>query len=103
MGDPYAPTDDWREGYSAGYESGRYDALKELGIGKPANPLGLRSPRSQKKRKPTAYNNFVSKKSQLPRFKYKSTRGKKKKGMTNLKAIGVAWRKLSKNEQAKFK
>jgi hypothetical protein len=55
------------------------------------------------KRKPSAYNNFVSQKAKLPRFKYKSSRGKKKKGMTNMKAIGVAWRKLSKNQQAKFK
>ena len=28
MADPYAPTDDWREGYDAGYEAGKYSATQ---------------------------------------------------------------------------
>lgn len=99
MADPYAPSDDWREGYSAGYESGLKAGQDE---GFHVRTIKGR-PLPKKKRKPTAYNNFVSKKSQLPKFKYKSSRGKKKKGMANLKAIGVAWRKLSKAQQNKYK
>jgi len=99
MGDPYAPTDDWREGWVAGYESGLKAGQDE---GFHVRTIKARA-LPKKKRKPTAYNNFVAKKSQLSKFKYKSTRGKKKKGMTNLKAIGVAWRKLSKAQQNKYK
>ena len=97
--DPYAPSDDWRKGWIAGYESGLKEGQDE---GFHARTIKGR-PLRKKKRKPTAYNNFVAKKSQLSKFKYKSTRGKKKKGMTNLKAIGVAWRKLSKAQQNKYK
>lgn len=100
MGDPYAPSDDWREGYQDGYATGFQDGLKQAS---PRPHVRSIKGASQTRRKPTAYNNFVAQKAKLPRFKYKSTRGKKKKGMTNMKAIGVAWRKLSKNQQAKYK
>ena len=102
MGDPNAPTDDWREGWVAGYESGLKAGQDEGFHVRTIKARALRSGPT-KKRKPTAYNNFVAKKSQLSKFKYKSSRGKKKKGMTNLKAIGIAWRKLSKAQQNKYK
>ncbi|MBT4407030.1 MAG: hypothetical protein HOC79_04065 [Euryarchaeota archaeon] len=95
---------EYERGFSAGYLAGWRE-----GTGSPVTDMThtidmkVRRPGTAKKRKPTAYNNFVSKKSQLPRYKYKSTRGKKKKGMTNLKAIGIAWRKLSKAQQNKYK
>jgi len=105
MGDPYAPSDDWREGYQDGYATGFKDGMQRNATPSNSSSGKARALRSgpTKKRKPTAYNNFVAKKSQLSKFKYKSTRGKKKKGMTNLKAIGVAWRKLSKAQQNKYK
>jgi len=99
---------EYERGFSAGYLVGWRE-----GTGSPVTDMTHTidmkvraphsAPRRKAKRKPTAYNNFVSKKSQLPRFKFKATRGKKKKGMTNLKAIGVAWRKLSKAQQNKYK
>jgi hypothetical protein len=90
----------FREGWSAALKSQYYGAThEELSKVRTFEEI----PKRKAKRKPTAYNNFVSKKSQLPRYKYKSTRGKKKKGMTNLKAIGIAWRKLSKAQQNKYK
>ena len=42
------------------------------------------------KRKLSKWQQFVKKNSKFPRFKYKSGR---KKGMINLKALGVAYRK----------
>ena len=50
----------------------------------------------KKKRKPSAYNKFVKEMSKKPRFRYKQTRGNKKKGMVNMKAIAQAWKKKRK-------
>ena len=90
--------------YERGFREGWSASLKAQGQHKYSLPRTFEEiPKRKAKRKPSAYNNFVAQKAKLPRFKYKSSRGKKKKGMTNMKAIGVAWRKLSKNQQAKFK
>jgi len=99
---------DWEQGFIAGYTA----ASRQVAMGerRSLTPHGLNvalhdagpKPKKPKKRL-TAYNKFVSAMSQKPRFKYKTTRGKKKKGMANMKAIGVAWRKLSPAQQAKWK
>lgn len=110
MADPYRVTDDWLEGYDAGYDSGFRKGQESPVSGKRRPGARARTGKSRKSatgkrktaKKPSAYNNFVAKKSQLPRFKYKTTRGKKKKGMVNLKAIGIAWRKLSPGMKKKW-
>lgn len=78
MADPYAPSDDWREGYQDGYATGFRDGMQR-NTARPHVRTIKGRPLPKKKRKPTAYNNYVAKKSQLPRYKYKSTRGKKRR------------------------
>lgn len=111
MADPYRITDDWQEGYDAGYSTGYQNGIdyqtyiegRRLSQGpRPASTITQRAT-PKKRKKLSAYNKFVSAMSEKPRFKYKTSRGNKKKGMTNLKAIGVAWRKLTPAKQAKWK
>ena len=52
--------------------------------------------KKRRKRKPSAYNKFVKEMSKKPRFRYKQSRGNKKKGMVNMKAIAQAWKKKRK-------
>lgn len=98
----------WEKGFAAGWTAAQ-EAIVEHGRAMPSRAERILSKgpagtsRKKPKQKPSAYNNFVSKKSELPRFKYKTSRGKKKKGMINLKAIGIAWRKLSPAAQKKWK
>jgi hypothetical protein len=63
--------------------------------------VGIRRKPKRKKAK-SGYNKFVAAKSKMSKFKYKTTRGNKKKGMVNMKAIGVAWRKLSAGQKKKW-
>ena len=93
------PTEREREYYAMGYRDGRRDALRgrgELGRGAMADyasePLDFvdHIPKRKPKRKLSAWQKFVKANSKKPRFKYKSGR---KKGMINLKALGVAYRK----------
>ena len=51
---------------------------------------GSRKRGGKRRRKLSKWQQFVKKNSKFPRFKYKSG---KKKGMINLKALGVAYRK----------
>ena len=51
---------------------------------------GSRKRGGKRRRKLSKWQQFVKKNSKFPRFKYKSGR---KKGMINLKALGVAYRK----------
>ena len=85
------PTKREREYYAMGFRDGRkfeemgYEATGRMSISR--SELG---PRAKPKRKLSAWQKFVKANSKKPRFKYKSG---KKRGMLNLKALGVAYRK----------
>ena len=83
------------DGFEAGFRAarqmkGRADRRKTSGR------MHAKAPAPKKKRKPSAYNKFVKEMSKKPRFRYKQTRGNKKKGMVNMKAIAQAWKKKRK-------
>lgn len=69
--------------YEAGFKAGQRG---QKAVGRLARGLA----RAKPKRKLSAWQKFVKANSKKPRFKYKSG---KKKGMVNLKALGVAYRK----------
>lgn len=93
----------WEDGFAAGWKAA------QAGVDDTAQIYGVKSitagkrPAAQKpKQKPSAWNNYVAKKSQMPRYKYKTTRGKKKKGMVNLKSIAAAWNNLTAGQKKKW-
>lgn len=87
------PTRKEREYYRMGYADGLKDAQRDIG-----RDFGQTFPGGSvatvfdkpKKRKLSEWQKFVKANSKKPRFRYKSGR---KKGMINLKALGVAYRK----------
>lgn len=83
MVDPYAPNDDWQEGYDAGFQAGsRYGSMVRYSENAPQTPI---SPRVV--RKVSAWQRYMGvKKNQI---KYKSG---SKKGRLNLKAMGRKYR-----------
>ena len=85
------PTKREREYYDMGYRDGRINVppLFERDREYFTGPT-IRNPPPQRKRKLSAWQKFVKANSKKPRFRYKSGR---KKGMINLKALGVAYRK----------
>ena len=91
------PTKREREYYAMGYRDGVKAAEGTMGSYPSAPPLyeqlerlGTRKRGGNRRRKLSKWQQFVKKNSKFPRFKYKSG---KKKGMINLKALGVAYRK----------
>jgi len=97
---------EWEKGFASGWRAALDEDYEPTRGGKKFDQRlqEFRSDAKPKKpkQKPSAYNNFLSAKSQQPRFKYKVSRGKKKKGMVNMKAVGIAWRKLSPAMQKKW-
>jgi hypothetical protein len=89
----------WR-GDAGMYDDEEYDREMES-FADAKRSAGIRR-KPKRKAKPSGYNKFVAAKSKMSKFKYKTTRGNKKKGMVNLKAIGVAWRKLSAGQKKKW-
>ena len=82
------PTEREREYYRMGFIDAMKDAKRDIGRdfgSSRANKSGVK-----RRRKLSKWQQFVKKNSKFPRFKYKSG---KKKGMINLKALGVAYRK----------
>ena len=93
------PTKREREYYAMGYRDGisaagpREDirTYAQTPIERGLYTVGVRDPDFPKrKRKLSEWQKFVKANSKKPRFRYKSGR---KKGMINLKALGVAYRK----------
>ena len=76
------------EMYRMGYQDGLRDAQRDIGRDFGDSPTRKRG--GKRRRKLSKWQQFVKKNSKFPRFKYKSG---KKKGMINLKALGVAYRK----------
>ena len=76
------------EMYRMGYQDGLRDAQRD--IGRDFGSSQTRKRGGKRRRKLSKWQQFVKKNSKFPRFKYKSGR---KKGMINLKALGVAYRK----------
>ena len=76
------------EMYRMGYQDGLRDAQRD--IGRDFGSSQTRKRGGKRTRKLSKWQQFVKKNSKFPRFKYKSG---KKKGMINLKALGVAYRK----------
>ena len=76
------------EMYRMGYQDGLRDAQRD--IGRDFGSSQTRKRGGKRRRKLSKWQQFVKKNSKFPRFKYKSG---KKKGMINLKALGVAYRK----------
>lgn len=74
-------------GYNKGRRPSKARKLRDLSTG-----FGSFTPTKQR-RKLSKWQQFVKKNAKFPRFKYKSG---KKKGMINLKALGVAYRKKKK-------
>ena len=82
----------WRDGFAEGWDR---RSLKGSAVSTQDEifPYEKRQAKKKKRKKVSAYNRFVKECAKKPRFKYKSG---KKKGMLNMKAIGVAWRKKRK-------
>ena len=74
-------------GYNKGRRPSKGRMIRDLSTGFGSFSGGKR------KRKLSKWQQFVKKNAKFPRFKYKSG---KKKGMINLKALGVAYRKKKK-------
>ena len=94
----------WIDGFKTGFTYSKVSfedidpediAMAQLMSSTPPAGKASRS-KFKKKRKPSAYNKFVKEMSKKPRFRYKQTRGNKKKGMVNMKAIAQAWKKKRK-------
>jgi len=97
MADPYAPNEDWYEGYDAGFSAGYDKAMNErrpsrrvAEVPRHMEPDFSFTIPKKKKRKLSAWQKFVKVNSKKPRFRFKSG---SKKGKINLKALGVAYRK----------
>lgn len=89
----YAPAWDSREDRAR--EELRYDEAVEGGFfGPPKKP-------KKPKRKLTAWNRFIRDNKDKPRFKWKSTTAKHKKGQLNLKKMHVAYDKTPEGKAAK--
>jgi len=105
MVDPYRVTDDWQEGYDAGYESGFRKAMRiytaEGESARGARIQGRGSPKPKPKRKLSAWNRFVKANSKKPRFVFKSNTATHKKGQLNLKKMGVAFHKTPEGKASK--
>ena len=82
------PTQREREYYAMGYRDG-VNSQSDPGV-YPERLPGPELRLKPKRKKLSKWQQFVKKNSKFPRFKYKSG---KKKGMINLKALGVAYRK----------
>ncbi len=82
---PYQP-DQYPDAFS--YTRGYADAVLDMNKGG-GSKTGIKTTKPKRK-KLSKWQQFVKKNSKFPRFKYKSG---KKKGMINLKALGVAYRK----------
>lgn len=82
------PTEREREYYRMGFIDAMKDAKRD--IGRDFGSSQTRKRGGKRRRKLSKWQQFVKKNSKFPRFKYKSG---KKKGMINLKALGVAYRK----------
>jgi hypothetical protein len=82
------PTEREREYYRMGFIDAMKDAKRD--IGRDFGDSTTRKRGGKRTRKLSKWQQFVKKNAKFPRFKYKSGR---KKGMINLKALGVAYRK----------
>jgi len=78
------PTEREREYYRMGFMDAMKDAKRDIG-----RDFDTPKPKTRRK-KLSSWQKFVKANSKKPRFKYKSG---KKRGMINLKALGVAYRK----------
>jgi len=94
----------FQDGYAKGYSNGLHESALAYTPGqlKERAEWGSRTGKDLsgkgKKRKPSAWNQFVKVNSKKPRFIYQSGA---KKGKLNLKKMGVAWRRTPAGRKAK--